>query len=114
MPNPAHFNIPHAPTGLSRQKSYRATKHYKHLKLYHPPHCNVDHPLFWEHVPTHEYDAYLDMQHDEHFEPDYHEQLVTVISVTVPSPCIVKHGGCIDISKCVNVKVANSIRGQGF
>ena len=24
---------------------------------------------------------------------------------------IVKHGGCIDISKCVNVKVANSIRG---
>ena len=26
VPNCAHSNLPHAPTGLSRQKSYRATK----------------------------------------------------------------------------------------
>jgi len=27
-------------------------------------------------MTTHEFDAYLDMQHGEHFEPPYHEQIV--------------------------------------
>jgi hypothetical protein len=29
-------------------------------------------------MTTHEFDAYLDMQPDEHFEPDYHEQLIVM------------------------------------
>jgi hypothetical protein len=44
----------------------------------------------------HEYDAYLDMQPDEHFEPDYHEQIAVMHEFECTREATLKQQGAID------------------
>ena len=60
-------------------------------------------------MTTHELDAYLDMQPDEHFEPDYHEQLVVMEEFDVVRETALKRQGAIEASEVVYSNIAKMV-----
>ena len=60
-------------------------------------------------MTSHEFDAYLDMQPAEHFEPDYHEQLLVMEEFEMSREIALKRLGAKEALEAVYSRIAKLI-----